>query len=99
MRRIISLLIIIVMLAVLILVLACCETNEHKIEDDIMQQALKELEIKPIKAEIKEIYHEYVAWSEWDYYCYILKADGSRYIVGVMRNNKEIHTVDVEAEF
>lgn len=97
MRKLICILIIVAM-AVFVLY-GCSVDPEKALEKEITNSALYELEISAdTKSELKLLTKEEVVFSDWDYYQYELKVNGKTYVVGVLRNDVEIHNVDVEVE-
>lgn len=97
MKKLICILIIVAM-AVFVLY-GCSVDPEKALEKEITNSALYELEISAdTKSELKLLTKEEVVFSDWDYYQYELKVNGKTYVVGVLRNDVEIHFVDVEVE-
>lgn len=79
---------------------------EALIEKEIVVMACEEINGEPSweveadseYASLTLLFKESIPWSEWDCYEYVLKVDGHRFTVGVQRNEKEIHFVDVEED-
>lgn len=74
------------------------EKAEKKVQSEIIERACRELDEPSDGAEIELLMTEDIPWSEYMCYCYVLTCNGRRYLVGVLRNEKEIHSVDVEED-
>lgn len=89
----------VIIIAVLMFAVACNSTSENALEKEITNLALFDLGIAAdTPSELVFVSKEAVAWSDWECWEYELKVNGKRYAVGVQRNDKVIHFVDVEKE-
>ena len=79
----------------------CCtkqpieENVEQKLQEQIIELANEDCEIEGENPTLELINVEKVGWTDYECYTYLLKTTTNRYYVSVMRNEKEIHFVDV----
>ena len=69
--------------------------EEERLERQIIQLANEDCEINGEVESLELVDIEQVGWAKYDCYNYVLTTTTHRYWIGVMRNKKEIHFVDV----
>lgn len=69
--------------------------SEEKLQAQIIELANQDLEIQGDFESLELIDIEQVGWAKYECYNYVLTTTSHRYWIGVMRNEKEIHFVDV----
>ena len=74
------------------------DNHEREMELEIIHRALKDLDIQSNNVRLELINIESANWLEWDVWSYIMWVDNRAFEVDVLRNNDEIHVVDVIRE-
>lgn len=98
----------IVFLAVILFIALVCggrefarqqtDKQEKQAQSEIIERACYELDEPSEGAKIELLMTEDIPWSAYRNYSYVLTCNGRRYLVGVLRNEREIHFVDVEED-
>lgn len=88
---------IIITLLIIVAIAGLCACNNKALDD--VEQEIAQTACAYIgetgKYTLELVGKDEIAWSEWDYYEYRLTINGKEYIVGVQRNEKTVHLVDI----
>ena len=72
--------------------------QEIRLEQEIIKLADEQIDIKGDCYQLELISVEKVGWAKYECYNYVLTTTTHKYHIGAMRNEKEIHFVDVISE-